>query len=600
MASRLSLFLSELKRRRVYRVAVVYVVVGAGVIGLCEAALPPDVWQELQIPVGILILVGLPVALVLAWAYEVKPEEPRVVDEAETEAASSAGAPASAGTAPPSGSVEEEERKSIAVLPFADMSPDKDQEYFCDGMAEELINALTKVRGLRVVARTSSFHFKGRSEDVREIGARLGVRTVLEGSVRRAEDRLRVTAQLVSVEDGYHLWSESYDREMKDVFAIQDEISRSIVDTLRPTLLGEVQGALGEQQRELVSAPTQSLEAYDYYLLGRHHWEERYEKGLTTALRYFEKAVETDPVYALAHSGMADSYTIFGLFEFMEPDQARLLAESAARRALELDDSLPDAHAAMGLYQFWLAWDWERAATDFLKAIEIDPNHTNAHLWLSFLRVTQGRFEEALEAAATARRLEPLSRYVKTLSGTVRYLAEDRVGGFEELEEVVRDHPDFLLAVFMLSWGCSHRSKHEMAVRLGERAVTLSREHGHFLGSQGMMCGRAGMHKRAREILEKVRAREVSEYISPLWLGWIHLGLGEKEQALVLLAEAVARRCPYIYPLHQDPNYESLWSDPRFAELASKVGSGVVSRAWERANPVQSDENGPAVVPPAQ
>jgi TolB-like protein len=591
VASRLSLFLVELKRRKVYRVATVYLVVGAGIIGLCEAALPSDIWQGLQIPVGVIILIGLPVALVLAWAYELKPEEPGPVGQELRETRPPSGTPipvSSVDSVSTAGTAEAEQRKSIAVLPFVDMSPDGDQEYFCDGMAEELINALTKVKDLRVAARTSSFYFKGRSEDVREIGRKLNVRTVLEGSVRRAENRLRVTAQLVSVGDGYHLWSESYDRELKDVFAIQDEISQSIVERLRPTLLGEITRPSSAEEGKLVVAPTRSMEAYDEYLLGRHYWENRYKEGLATALRHFQNAVELDPGFALPFTGVADSYTILGLFEYLRPEEARPRARAAAQRALELDDSLSDAHASMGLYQFWLAWDWERGALEFLRAIELNPEQGKAHLWLGLLRAEQGRFQEAFDEVGIAQSIDPLSSYVAALTACVYALAGDPATASEMLEPIVaRDlarDPNVLLATFLLGWSYSLMSRRDLAVAMGEKAVALSNDAGHFKGALGMWYGQAGMRQKARVVLEELRSRQGSRHVSPLWLLWIHLGLGEKEESTELFARVISERCPYAHPVPQDLQWRPLWSDSRFIELGNKVGSGVVSRAWERVN----------------
>jgi serine/threonine-protein kinase len=598
VSSKLSLFLSEVKRRKVYHVAAVYAAVG---VAICLAV--PDLFSAFDLPssaarlVIVLIAIGLPIALVLAWAYEVRPEEPRRADAAQREAG------IQEPVLPSSGTPVEEGRKSIAVLPFVDMSPDQDQEYFCDGMAEELINALTKVRGLRVAARTSSFHFKARSEDVREIGSRLGVRTVLEGSVRRAEERLRVTAQLVSVEDGYHLWSESYDREMKDVFAIQDEISRSIVDTLRPTLLGGADGVPEDGGRELVAVPTRSLEAYDFYLLGRHYWEIRYKEGQAAALRHFERAAELDPKYALPYTGVADSYTILGLFEYLRPDDARTRARSAARRALELDYELAEAHASMGLYLYWLEWDWERSAAELSRAIELNPDHAKAHAWLGQLRSVQGRFEEASQEYAIAQSIDPLSSYVASLAASVHMFAGDFATASEMLEQVVaRDparDPNVLLATFLLSATYHAMASYDLAVNMAEKALDLSDGAGHFMGVLGCWYGAAGMYDRAQAVLDELRARQGTQHVSPLWLSWIHVGLGEKERALELLAQAFAERSPYLFAVHQQPSWRPLWSELRFRELAGKVGSGVVSRAWERAGAAQSEGNGPGATPPA-
>ncbi|MGD2123568.1 MAG: tetratricopeptide repeat protein [Gemmatimonadota bacterium] len=580
MASRISLFLAELKRRKVYQVAAIY----AG-IGLAIALAAAELYDVLLLPdwtprfIVALLIAGFPVALVLAWAYEVRPEESRQALPEGEEVAAKARTPASAD---PSlyGGVEQQERRSIAVLPFVDMSAEGDQEYFCDGMAEELINALTKVRGLRVAARTSSFHFKGKAEHVREIGRILDVRSVLEGSVRRAKDRLRVTAQLVSVDDGYHLWSESYDRDLIDVFAIQDEISRSIVETLRPTLLGEEECGPEDERLELVVAPTRSMEAYDNHLLGRHYWEGRYEKGLMTALQYFERAVRIDPDYALPYTGVADSCTVLGLYGYVEPSQARQRAQSAIQRALELDARIPDAHASLGYYRIFLESDWEGGSEALARAINLNPDHARAHVWLGFARVQQGRFDEGFAELAVAQRLDPLSSYTLALAASARTMAGDFETAAEMLEEVLSRDPDYLFAVWLLAWTYTHISRFEDAVRLGEQAADLSGNAVHFTGWLGFAYGRAGMQDRARAVLNDLRAPEGATYVSPVYPSWIHLGLGEEDRSIELLAQAVAERAPFLF-LSQDTMYRSLWSN-QFAELAGKVGSGVVSRAWER------------------
>ncbi|MGD2123566.1 MAG: hypothetical protein PVJ76_17560 [Gemmatimonadota bacterium] len=589
MASRFSQFLAELKRRKVYNVAAVYAAVGVAI-----SIAIPDLFGAFGFPswaaplVIVVIAIGFPVALVLAWAYEVRPEEPRPAGE-EEETVPSSGISASAPSMDPvsTGEVtEDREHKSIAVLPFMDMSPEGDQEYFCDGMAEELINALTKVKGLRVAARTSSFHFKGKAEHVREIGRTLDVRSVLEGSVRRAGDRLRVTAQLVSAEDGYHLWSESYDRDLTDVFAIQDEISRSIVETLRPTLLGEVESVPTKQERDLVVAPTRSMEAYDEYLLGRHYWENRYKAGIAAALRHFQKAVELDPDYALPYTGVADSYSVLGLFEYLKPEEARLRAKTAAQRALELEETLSDAHASMGIRHLWLEWDFEAGALEFDKAIELNPEHARAHSWLAYLRAVQGRFREAFQELEVARSLDPLSSYIACNTSVVYNLVGQHATASEILEPIVaRDSvkdPNVLMAAFLLSWSYELMSKYDLAVQTGEKAVALSNHAGHFKGALGSWYGAAGMEDKARRTLEELRSRQGSHHVSPLWLAWIHKGLREREEALGCLEQAVAQRCPYLFTIQQAPEWQPFWTDARFRELASQVGSGVVSRAWER------------------
>jgi TolB-like protein/Tfp pilus assembly protein PilF len=469
---------------------------------------------------------------------------------------------------------EPERRPSLAVLPFMDMSPGQDQEYFCDGMAEELINALTKVKGLRVAARTSSFYFKGKSEDVREIGRKLDVGVVLEGSVRRDGDKLRVTAQLVSAEDGYHLWSDNYDRELKEVFAIQDEISRSIVETVRPTLLESA-------EEKLVRAPTRSMEAYDQYLRGRHYWEGRYEGGLETALRYFEKAVEIDPEYPLPYTGIADSYAILGIYGYLPPQEARRRASLAAQRAVELDDGLSEAHASLAFYRMSFDWDWEMGAAELVKAIDLNPANAKAHVWLGFLRGLQGRFEEAFDEMALAKNLDPLNNYNAAMTATVHSWARDFERAAGLFEEVLKRDPHYLFAVWLLAMTYREVSRHDDAVRMCEQAVALSNEALNFKASLGHTYGSAGFEDRARAILDDLHACGESRYVSPLWLSWVQLGLGEYDRAFDLLAQAVADGTPLAMMLHQDSTYDPLRSDPRFAELAERVGSGVVASGYD-------------------
>src|SRR6266853_3730169 len=263
------------------------------------------------------------------------------------------------------------EPSSIAVLPFADLSPEKDQEYFCDGMTEEIIDALSKIGGIRVVARTSTFSFKGKQQDIREIGKKLNVAAVLEGSVRKDGNRLRVTAQLNSVADGYHLWSETYERELKDVFAVQDEISRSIVDTL--------QVKLARGRTSPLVKPPEDLAAYDLYLQGRYHWSRWRTEGAEKSTHYFEQAIARDPKYAAAWAGLADSYAWLGFFGALPPSPVMPKAREAAQRALALDDSLAAAHTSLAYVKTLYEFDWAGAEREFRRAIELNPGFAEAH-----------------------------------------------------------------------------------------------------------------------------------------------------------------------------------------------------------------------------
>ena len=568
MASKRAALIAELKRRRVHSVAVGYVIAGVGVLGAAEVILDPLGLGSWRTYLVFLVLAGFPIALTLAWMFELKRETP------------SKAVHGNGGVGPGTdGAVSEAPvvlDKSIAVLPFTDMSPGRDQEYLCDGIAEELINALTKVKELHVAARTSSFHFKGTSEDIREIGRVLNVRTILEGSVRRDEERIRVTVQLASAADGYHLWSDSYDRELNDVFAIQDEISRAVVATLLPTLRGN-----GPQ--ELVEVSTRSQEAYDHYLKGRYYWERRYKRGLVKALRCFVQAAEIDPNYALAHAGIADSYCALGMYGYLSPSVARERAASAARRGVELGVGFSETHASLGYYQLALAWDWATGASELDRAIGLNANNALAHAWLGLLRGLQGRFEEAFTEIAVARQLDPLSDYGTSLLAMTHVYAREFKPALELLEKLVKSDPSVMFTLWLLSWTHFNMSDYDAAIRTAQKALPLSSNALFFKAWLGVSYGRAGMRDAAQAVLDELSACDETQYVSPVWLAWLHFGLGHEERALDLFEEAVDERCPFLFSIHQDSFYRPFWGNPRFPELASRVGSGVVSRAWDPA-----------------
>ena len=316
---------------------------------------------------------------------------------------------------------------SIAVLPFADLSPDRDQEYFCDGMTEEIIDALAKVNGFRVVARTSSFAFKGKQQDIREIGKKLNVATVLEGSVRKDGNRLRVTAQLNSVADGYHLWSETYERELKDVFTVQDEISRAIVDTLQLKLASSAR-----QPRP----PSENVEAYDLYLQGRYHWSRWRSEGAERAIEYFQQAIQKDPNYAAAYSGLADSYAWMGFFGALPPNEAMPKARQAALKALALDDTLAAAHTSLGYVKSLHEFDWPGAEREFKRALQLNAGDSDAHFGYGITYLApMGRLDEAVREMQTARDLDPLSPITNTYLGLAYQFVGNRTDAAFALTE---------------------------------------------------------------------------------------------------------------------------------------------------------------------
>jgi TolB-like protein/Tfp pilus assembly protein PilF len=452
---------------------------------------------------------------------------------------------------------------AIAVLPFANLSPDRDQDYFCEGMAEDILNALTRVEGLRVVARASSFRFAGRSHDVRAIGRALDVDRILEGSVRTAGDRLRVTAQLINVEDASHVWSEQFDRQKEDVFAIQDEISARIVEALRIRLVGKKKAEPGERH-------TNDLEAYHLFLKGKHNWYRRESDSLQKAAAFFEEAVRKDPGYVLAHLGLANAYSSLGFYG-MEPARALGKARASVDRALALDDGLGDVHAARGLMQMWLLWDWEGAEQSFGAAIEDDPDRALSRCWYSFLLSSVDRHEEAVRMAESALPLDPLSPYVNTCLGLALFTQGRAKEGIEALDRALEMEPDFLYTLWVLGGASSACGQHDQAVRALEKAATLSERAPYYLGWLAAAYGAAGRGEEAHRIVDELTQQARGGYVSPTFFAWALASLGETETALDHLEKACQEKSPPL-AMHQATLLRPLHSEPRYREVRRRMG----------------------------
>lgn len=395
--------------------------------------------------------------------------------------------------------------RSIAVLPFADMSAERDQDYFCEGMAEELINALTKVPGLHVAARTSAFQFKGRAENARRIGQELQVEAILEGSVRKSGQKLRVTAQLVSTGDGYHLWSERFDREMRDVFELQDEIAATMVKALR------IQLAEPEAVPK-VRRYTENLDAYHLYLRGRHAWFNRYEGGLQQAIAAFEQAIAADPFYALAHAGLADCYSVMGMYGFLPPKAAFPRAKEAAERALDLDDSVAEAHSARGFIHLYFDWDWQASEAEFKRALALNPDYVQAWSWYALLLAYQMRHDEAAAAARRAQERDPLSHYAHAIAGQVMKYAGRYEAAREASRKALEQDNAFVLALFTLGQAETMLGRHAEGVAALARAVELTKRDPFFLALLGWALGAAGRRSEAAAIRAEIEERATREH----------------------------------------------------------------------------------------
>ncbi|MFV2007929.1 MAG: tetratricopeptide repeat protein, partial [Longimicrobiales bacterium] len=377
--------IDELKRRKVARRGLLYLVVAWILMQVVDIVFPalsiPD-WALSMVVV--LLILGFPVAIVLAWMFETpvaiakgkrRPDRPARAGRADGEEAADA-------------------PRSIAVLPFVNMSDDKDNEYFSDGMTEEILNALTKVPGLRVASRTSSFAFKGQAKDVLEIAEDLRVDSVVEGSVRKAGERVRVTAQLISADDGYHLWSETYDGDLEDIFRLQDEIARSIVEALKIELVGS-------KDALLVEAETEDVEAYTHYLQGRFFFNRFQENDLERSLEQYRQALEHDPKYGRAYAGIADTWMQLA-DDWVAPDQSYPEAKAAAQKAIDLDESLAEAHTALGKVHGWFEWDFDRAELALRRAVATNPKYPDAHWGLGSILPPNGQLGAAIEEMRAA------------------------------------------------------------------------------------------------------------------------------------------------------------------------------------------------------
>jgi serine/threonine-protein kinase len=453
---------------------------------------------------------------------------------------------------------------SIAVLPFANMSADPENEYFSDGITEEIINALTRVEGLRVAARTSSFAFKGKNQNVHTVADVLSVASVLEGSVRKAGNRVRITAQLVNVADGYHLWSERYDREITDVFAIQDEIARAIVETLRVRLIGRADAPL-------VKPSTANIEAYNLYLKGRYYWNRRNSVGLEKGMEYFQQAIQQDPNYALAYAGLADCYSVLGMYAYLPPLVACEKAEAAAARALALDATLAEAHLSAGLIAEWFIYEWPDAERAFQRAIALNHNYAEAHGFYAEFLCELGRFEEAIAQAATAQALAPVSPLVSALSGFVFYAARRHDEAIAECRKALDLDPEYPPALWVISWPLMEKGRHDEAIEALERVVQLSQRSALFVAWLAVAYARAGRAAAAQTLVEELLDRASREYVPPLHLGVAYLHLGDKERALVCVERAYEERNGHVAILKTFPVFDGLRAEPRFQAVLQKL-----------------------------
>jgi TolB-like protein/Flp pilus assembly protein TadD len=452
--------------------------------------------------------------------------------------------------------------RSIVVLPFKDLSPNHTDEYFCDGLTEELTETLSRVEGLQVVAGTSAFQFKGKPIDVREIGRRLNVQLVLEGSVRKDADRVRVTAQLVSAADGFHLWSRSYDRGITDILRLQEEIARGIA--------ASVSANVSNRLRAANNSPN-SAEAYELYLRGLYAARRWDHESLKAAVADFERCLALDANYAPAYAALAEYSSLLGVHAGLAPHSVMPMAKSAALKAVELDSSLSRAHASLGLVKAVYDWDWSGAELSFRRAFELDPADPNLHqMYVMGYLVPTGRLDDALREINEARTLDPISPRIEAIGGMIYYFQRDYDRALEQMKKALSLEPNFYAAHLVTG------SAYEQKARFAEAIASLREGEAAWRSGIGpSMIGHAyalmGRKAEAEQIIRQLIEQSATRYISPAYIAAIYAGLNDADSTMAWLEKAYELRSASLVYLKVNPRFDRVRSDPRFSALLKKI-----------------------------
>ena len=576
-------FLSELRRRNVYKVAVAYIVAGWALSqGIAQVFPVFDVPNLVIRLIVILVILGLPLALVLAWMFEITPQGIKRTETADALPASARpkkygwvyvvtiGIAVSIGlfflgryTARESSSPARTPAKSIAVLPFDNLSRDPDNAYFTEGVQDEILTRLAKVADLKVISRTSTQHFKSAPENLPQIAKQLGVTNILEGSVQRVADQVRVNVQLINALTDEHLWADTYDRKLTDIFAVESEIAQAVAQALQATLTGSEKSSIAKK-------PTENQEAYELYLKGRFFWNKRTGVDLRKAIEYFQQAIAKDPNYALAYAGVADSYLLLPNYGGASTQESVTPARAAVTKALELDDSLAEAHASAALL-YTLDLHLERAISELERAIQLKPNYATAHHWLGLNHMSLGRFDHAIAEEKRALELDPLSLIINADLGWTYFNARRYDEAEAQVRKTLEMDGNFFLGHFYL--GCVLQLKGRVAEAIPEFQKAFDLNHDLYaLAMLGQAYARNGQTEEARKVLAQLNEEAKSRYVAPYALALALLGLGEKERALAELERAYQTHdTNYLFVIKADPLLDDLRGDPRFEALVQKV-----------------------------
>lgn len=452
--------------------------------------------------------------------------------------------------------------ESLAVLPLENLSGDPDQEYFADGLTDALITDLAKLRSLRVISRTSAMQYRGAKKPLPQIARELRVDAVVEGTVLRSGNRVRINVQLVHGPSDRHLWAETYEGSLGDMMGLQRAVTQAIARELRIELTAEEQARLGRRQ---VVSP----EAYEAYLMGRYFWNKRTVEGFRKAIQHFEEAIRQDPDYAPAYAGLADSQAYLGLWA-MPGGEAIQRARAAVEKALQIDDTLAEAHTSQAMIAMAFEWDWEKAEREFRRALELNPSYATAHHWYGYYFMALGRFDEAAAELERAQELDPLSLIINANLGFRFYWARQYDQAIQHLQKTLEVDPNFPLVHSYLGLVYVQKGMYEEALAAVQRAHTLSGSR-HTGGPLGYTYGVMGRRQEAQAQLKALLEASEQEFVPPYYIALVYVGLGEADHAFQWLEQAYKDRSGYLFELKVDPMFDPLRSDPRFQDLLRRI-----------------------------
>jgi len=583
-------FFAELKRRNVYKVAVAYIVAGWALSqGIAQVFPVFDIPNWIIRLIVLLIIIGLPIALVLAWTFELTPQGIKRTETADAMPETARqkkhtwiyvvviaglfsiglfflGRYSAKNATPRQSEAATVSQKSIAVLPFDNLSRDPDNAYFCEGVQDEILTRLAKVADLKVISRTSTQHFKSTPDNLPQIAKQLGVAHILEGSVQKSNDQVRVNVQLINALTDAHLWADTYDRKLTDIFAVESEVAKNIAETLQARLSGS-------EKSSIAKTPTVNPEAYELYLKGRFFWNKRTGTDLRKAIDYFNQAIAKDPNYALAYVGLADSYLLLSSYAAVSPAESLPPARSALKKALELDDSLAEAHASFGLLAT-LELDLHRALDELKRAVELKPNYATAHHWLSLAHLTLAQFDSAISEAKRAIELDPLSLVINADTSWIYFSARRYDEAEAQVRKTLEIGPQFFLAHYYLGEVLQFKGHLSEAIAEFQKAFELNNDP-YSLAMLGQAYARNGQRDEAQKILARLNEEAKSHYVAPYALALVQIALGDKDRAIEELEHAYAEGATnYLFVIKVDPLLDDLRGNPRFDALVQKVTGG--------------------------